>query len=146
MPTSKSLLWARLDLDGTVKHLQDDPSLKNFSKDILVQQTRTYNVLYKPTFVYPHAKFWGEANEPIFNWLYELKRIQRPLKAADFEQFGRRALSWRRPSPSSAGRCPKTPPFLPAGWKGSLAINALSGLRDAAQSERAADHSRTRVT
>ena len=49
-----------------------------------MQQTRTYNVLYKPTFVYPHAKFWGEANEPIFNWLYELKRIQHPLKAADF--------------------------------------------------------------
>ena len=85
-PMSKSLLWTRHDLDGTVKHLQDDPSLKNFTKEILVQQTRTYNNLYKPTFVYPHAKFWGEANEPIFNWLYELKRIQRPLKAADFEK------------------------------------------------------------
>ena len=81
----ESLLWTRNDLDGTVKLLQADPSLKNFSKDILIQQTRTYNDLYKPTFVYPHAKFWGEANEPIFNWLYKLKRIQRPLKAADFE-------------------------------------------------------------
>jgi len=115
----ESLLWARHDLDGTVKHLQADPSLKNFSKEILIQQTRVYNQLYKPTFVYPHAKFWGEANEPIFNWLYELKRIQNPLKAADFansvdasfmdKTFAK--LGWK---------VPKVPPFIPAEWKGSL--------------------------
>jgi sulfonate transport system substrate-binding protein len=115
----ESLLWARHDLDGTVKHLQADPSLKNFSKEILIQQTRVYNQLYKPTFVYPHAKFWGEANEPIFNWLYELKRIQNPLKAADFAKsvdssfmdktFAK--LGWK---------VPQVPPFIPEGWKGSL--------------------------
>jgi ABC-type nitrate/sulfonate/bicarbonate transport system substrate-binding protein len=115
----ESLLWARHDLAATVKHLQDDPNLKNFTRDILVQQTRTYNDLYKPTFVYPHARFWGEANEPIYNWLYEFKRIQRPLKAGDFEKsvdsrfmdktFAK--LGWTVPT---------TPPFIPAGWKGSL--------------------------
>ena len=88
----ESLLWTRHDLDGAVKHLQADPSLKNFTKDILVQQTRTYNALYKPTFVYPHAKFWGEANEPIFKWLYQHKRIQRPLKAADFANRSTRSF------------------------------------------------------
>jgi sulfonate transport system substrate-binding protein len=117
---AESLLWTRLNVDGTVKHLQDDPSLKNFSKEILTQQTRAYNLLYKPTFIYPHAKFWGEANEPIFTWLFQQKRIQRPLKAADFEQsvdarfmektFGK--LGWA---------VPKTPPFLPPNWQGSLA-------------------------
>jgi sulfonate transport system substrate-binding protein len=115
----ESLLWARHDLDATVRHLQADPSLKNFTKEILVQQTRVYNNFYKPTFVYPHPKFWGEANEPIFKWLYELKRIQRPLKAADFAQsvdssfmdktFAK--LGWK---------VPERPPFIPADWKGSL--------------------------
>ena len=28
----ESLLWARHDLDGAVKHLQADPSLKNFTQ------------------------------------------------------------------------------------------------------------------
>src|SRR6516165_1430389 len=79
----EALLWSRLYLDKTVQLLQDDPSLKNFTKGILTQQTRVYNSLYKPTFVYPHAKFWGEANAPIFKWLYQFKRIQRPLTATD---------------------------------------------------------------
>ena len=112
---AESLLWTRHNIDGTVKHLQDDPSLKNFSKEILTQQTRTYNELYKPTFIYPHAKFWGEANEPIFIWLFQLKRIQRPLKAADFAQSVD-ASSWTRPSPSSGGQFrSRRPSCRPAG-------------------------------
>lgn len=115
----EALLWSRHDLNATVKLLQADPSLKNFSHDILVQQTRTYNEFYKPTFVYLHPMFWGEANEPIFNWLYEFKRIQHPLKAADFAKsvdtrfmdktFAK--LGWA---------VPQQPPFIPAGWTGKL--------------------------
>lgn len=116
---AESLLWARNDLEGTVKHLQADPSLKNFSKDILVQQTRTYNLLYKPTFIYPHAKFWGDANEPIFNWLHQLKRIQRPLKSADFAKSV--DASYMDKTFAKLGwAVPKQPPFIPAGWKGQL--------------------------
>jgi ABC-type nitrate/sulfonate/bicarbonate transport system substrate-binding protein len=116
----EALLWTRLNLDATVKLLQEDPSLKNFSKEILTQQTHAYNLLYKPTFAYPHAKFWGQANEPIFLWLFQQKRIQRPLKAGDMEAsidarfmektFGK--LGWA---------VPKEPPFLPAGWNHDLA-------------------------
>lgn len=115
----EALLWSRLKLDATVKLLQADPSLKNFTKDILTQQTRVYNVLYKPTFVYPHAKFWGDANELIFNWLYELKRIQHPLKSADFAKSV--DASFMDKTFAKLGwAVPKTPPFIPAGWKGSL--------------------------
>ena len=117
---AESLLWTRLNLEGTVKHLQDDPSLKNFSKEILTQQTHTYNVLYKPTFIYPHAKFWGEANEPIFIWLFQQKRIQRPLKAADFEQSVD-ARFMEKTFSKLGWAVPKAPPFLPANWQGSLA-------------------------
>ena len=132
----ESLLWTRHNVKGTVKHLQDDPSLKNFSQDILIQQTRTYNALYKPTFVYPHAKFWGEANEPIFIWLFELKRIQRPLKAADFansvdapfmdKTFAK--LGWKFPK-----HLHSCPPTGRAHW-----INSLSGICHADQSQTAA--------
>lgn len=114
----ESVLWTRLNLDATVKYLQEDPGLKNYSKEILTQQTRLYNLLYKPTFAYQHAKFWGEAYEPIFDWLLKQKRLQRQLTVADFEKavdasfmertFGK--LGWA---------VPKAPPFLPEGWTGS---------------------------
>jgi len=115
----EALLWSRLYLDKTVQLLQDDPSLKNFTKGILTQQTRVYNSLYKPTFVYPHAKFWGEANAPIFKWLYQFKRIQRPLTATDFE----RSVDPRfidKTFDKLGWVVPKTPPFIPANWTGSL--------------------------
>lgn len=116
----EALLWSRLNIDKTVQLLKEDPSLRHFTKSILLQQTKLYNLMYKPTFAYPHAMFWGEANEPIFDWLYKLKRIQHPLKAKDFaaavdasfmaKTFGK--LGWA---------VPKRPPFLPANWAGSLA-------------------------
>ena len=123
----------------------EDPSLKNFSKEILTQQTRTYNLLYKPTFIYPHAKFWGEANEPIFIWLFQQKRIQRPLKGTDFEQsvdarfmektFGK--LGWASSEDTA----------FPAGkLAGLIGQDALPGLHDAHQSQGAARSSRTRAT
>ena len=64
------------------------------------------------------SQFWGEVNEPIFKWLYEQKRITRPLTAQDFakavdSRFMQRTfakLGWN---------VPKEPPFLPVGWKGS---------------------------
>lgn len=117
---AESLLWTRMNVDGTVKHLQQDPSLKNFSKEILTQQTYTYNVLYKPTFIYPHAKFWGEANEPIFNWLHQQKRIQRPLKAADMaDSIDARFMT--KTFEKLGWAVPKDPPFLPPNWQGNLA-------------------------
>ena len=65
--------------------------LKNFSKEILLQQVKAYSNLYKPTNIYPHAQFWGAVNESIFKWLYEQKRLTRPLP--------------RSPRPGSPARC-----------------------------------------
>src|SRR5207302_982961 len=60
----------------------------------------------------------GKIIDAIFKWLYEQKRITRPLTAQDFakavdSRFMQRTfakLGWN---------VPKEPPFLPAGWKGS---------------------------
>ncbi len=117
---AEATLWIRLYPGKAAQLKSEDPMLKNFSKQILQQQVDAYSNLYKPTNIYPHAQFWGAVNETIFNWLYEQKRITRPLKAKDFvaavdERFMRRTferLGWA---------VPKQPPFIPAGWKGDPA-------------------------
>ena len=117
---AEATLWTRRYPDKAADLMAEDPSLKNFSKTILLQQIHAYNNLYKPTNIYPHGQFWGSVNETIFNWLYEQKRITQPLKAKDFvaavdERFMKKTfekLGWA---------IPKQPPFIPAGWKGDPA-------------------------
>ncbi|MEP7057129.1 MAG: hypothetical protein ABI809_05095, partial [Caldimonas sp.] len=114
---AEATLWTRLNPDKAAALMAEDPNLKNYSKEILLQQVHAYSNLYKPTSIYPLAEFYGQVNEPIFKWLYEYKRITRPLTGADFaaavdERFMRNTfaqLGWA---------VPKTAPFLPAGWKG----------------------------
>lgn len=115
----EATLWIRANPEKAADMMAADPNLKNFPKATLLQQIKAYNLLYKPTYVYPHAKFWGEANEPIFNWLHQQKRIQNPLKGKDFEaavddRFLKNTfakLGWA---------VPKQPVFLPAGWSHPL--------------------------
>lgn len=117
---AEATLWIRLNPEKAADLMAEDPSLKNFSKAILLQQIRAYNNLYKPTHIYPHAQFWGAVNETIFTWLHGQKRITQPLKAKDFaaavdEKYMRRTfekLGWA---------VPRQPPFIPAGWKGDPA-------------------------
>jgi sulfonate transport system substrate-binding protein len=114
---AEATLWTRLNPEKAAALMAEDPNLKNYSKEILLQQVNAYSNLYKPTNIYPHAEFYGKVNEPIFKWLYEAKRLTRPLVAADFvgavdERFMRKTfdkLGWT---------VPKAPPFLPAGWSG----------------------------
>jgi sulfonate transport system substrate-binding protein len=114
---AEATLWIRLNPDKAAALMAEDPNLKNYSKEILLQQIHAYDNLYKPTSIYPHAQFYGQVNEPIFKWLYEYKRITRPLTAADFvaavdERFMKTTfgkLGWT---------IPKAPPYLPADWKG----------------------------
>lgn len=115
----EATLWIRAYPEKAADMMAEDPNLKNFPKGTLLQQIKAYNLLYKPTYVYPHAKFWGEANEPIFTWLYQQKRIQNPLKGKDFEaavdaSFVAKTfdkLGWN---------VPKQPVFLPANWSHPL--------------------------
>ncbi len=114
---AEAILWTRLNPEKAAALMGEDPNLKNYTKDILLQQVRAYNNLYKPTHIFPHGEFYGQVNEPIFKWLYEYKRITRPLTAADFvaavdDRFMRTTfgkLGWA---------VPKLPPYLPAGWQG----------------------------
>ncbi|MBU6493099.1 MAG: ABC transporter substrate-binding protein [Burkholderiales bacterium] len=114
----EATLWTRLHPRQAAQLMSEDPQLRNYSKTLLLQQIEAYNNLYKPTYVYPNGAFWGAANETIFKWLYQNKRIEHPLTAKDFEaavdpQFMDKTfekLGWARPA---------QPPFIPAHWSGS---------------------------
>lgn len=114
---AEATLWTRMYPEKAAALMAEDPNLKNYSKDILLQQIRAYNNLYKPTNIFPDGEFYGKVNEPIFKWLHDAKRITRPLKAEDFaaavdDRFMRRTfekLGWA---------VPKRPPYLPANWSG----------------------------
>lgn len=113
----EAVLWTRLYPEKAAELMAQDPNLRHYSKSILLQQIMAYNNLYKPTQVYPFDQFWGAVNEAIFDWLYEQKRITRPLKAHDFaasvdKRFMDatfKKLGWA---------IPQQPPFLPKGWRG----------------------------
>lgn len=117
---AESVLWMRRNPQGAVDFTAQEPSTKLFPKSILLQQIEAYNNFYKPTYAYPHAEFWGEANAGLFKWMYEQKRISRPLSAKDFAasvdaRFMKRTferLGWTVPT---------QPPFIPKGWTGSVA-------------------------
>jgi len=112
-------LWIRKNPDAAVTVMQEDPNLKNFSKEILRQQITAYNLMYKPTYLYPLPMFWGRANEPIYNWLYQNKRIQNNLKAVDFA----RAVETRfmdKTFEKLGWAIPKVPPCLPANWNAPM--------------------------
>ncbi len=115
--TLEAAQWTRKNPQKAVEFMAEDPTLKNYSKQLLLQQVQAYNNLYKPTYIYPHAEFWGKVNEPIFKWLHEQKRISRPLNARDFvdavdQRFMRQSFA------KVGWAVPAQPPFLPAGWKG----------------------------
>lgn len=114
---AEATLWIRLYPEKAAQLMTEDPSLKNYPKALLLQQVKAYNNLYKPTYIYPHAQFWGAANEPIFKWLYEHKRIEQRMSAKDFAA----AVDARFMDKSFAKLgwiVPKQPPFIPADWQG----------------------------
>ena len=116
---AEATLWIRKNPDAAVDVMQEDPNLKNYSKEILRQQISAYNLLYKPNYIYPIPVFWGRANEPIYTWLYENKRIQNKLTGIDFA----RAVDTRFMDKTfeKLGWATITrPPFLPATWSAPM--------------------------
>lgn len=114
----EATLWQRLYPKKAAALMQEDPNLKNYSDTLLLNQVKLYSNLYKPTYVYPNAAFWGAVNGNIFNWLHQNKRISRPLTAQDF--IGAVDARFMEKTFQKLGwAIPKQPPFIPKNWQGS---------------------------
>lgn len=115
----EATLWIRLNPEKAADFLAEEPTLKAYKRELHLQQTQLYNNLYKPTYVYPFAQFWGAENERIAAWLKQNNRLQKTLTARDYAaafapQFMDRTfakLGWKVPA---------QPPFLPKDWQGAI--------------------------
>jgi sulfonate transport system substrate-binding protein len=115
----EATLWIRLETEKAADLLAAEPMLKSYGRELLLQQTKLYNNLYKPTYSYPFAQFWGAEDARIAKWLKDRNRITKALSAQDYadsfdERFMRKTyerLGWTIPS---------KPAFIPADWPGEI--------------------------
>ena len=118
---AEATLWIRLNPEKAADLMAEDPSLKNFSKAILLQQIRAYNNLYKPTHIYPHAAFWGErSTRPSSSGCTGRTASRGRWRQRTSPTRWTRA-TWTAPSPSSAGRCRSSRPSSRPGGKATRA-------------------------
>jgi sulfonate transport system substrate-binding protein len=108
-------LWLRLHPDRVVDAMVALPELRGFSRRLLRQQVEEYNLLYKPTYMFPLGRFWGMQNQDVAMWLHLQGRLKRPLVRKDYEAVYAPAvmaqvydmLGWK---------VPVLPPYIPPGW------------------------------
>ncbi|MBY0438365.1 MAG: NrtA/SsuA/CpmA family ABC transporter substrate-binding protein [Burkholderiales bacterium] len=116
---AESQLWIRLNPERTVDALLQDPNLKLVPRTLLAQQVAEYNNQFKPTYLYPHTSFWFRENDRTVNWLYETKRMKTPLLEKEFQAVFRPDFM-ERTFNRLGWRVPAQPPFIPAGWTGTV--------------------------
>ena len=115
----EATLWIRLNPDKAADLLAAEPMLKTFGKELLLQQTKLYNNLYKPTYSYPFAAMWGEEDARIAKWLKERNRLTKALTANDYEaSFDTRFME--KTYQKLGWKIPTRAPFLPPNWSGKI--------------------------
>ena len=115
----EATLWIRLNPDKAADLLAAEPTLKTFGKELLLQQTKLYNNLYKPTYSYPFAAMWGEEDARIAKWLKERNRLTKALTANDYEaSFDTRFME--KTYQKLGWKIPTRAPFLPPNWSGKI--------------------------
>jgi len=115
----EATLWIRLNPDKAADLLAAEPMLKTFGKELLLQQTKLYNNLYKPTYSYPFAAMWGEEDARIAKWLKERNRLTKALTANDYEaSFDTRFME--KTYQKLGWKIPTRAPFLPLNWPGKI--------------------------
>ncbi|MBS0446325.1 MAG: hypothetical protein JSR59_10290 [Proteobacteria bacterium] len=76
-------------------------------------------VRYKPTMTYAFPEFWATEDEQVTRWLADTGRIQRALPKAELvAAFDPRFLA--NTYAKLGWKVPTEPPWLPAGWKGTV--------------------------
>jgi ABC-type nitrate/sulfonate/bicarbonate transport system substrate-binding protein len=108
-------LLIRLQPEKTAAAMNASPDLKAFSKELLLAQIREYNLLYKPTYLFPLGRFFGLQNQDVAMWLHLQGKLKKPLTREDYEAFFApgpmekvfATLGWKVPT---------LPPYVDAEW------------------------------
>jgi sulfonate transport system substrate-binding protein len=114
---TESSLFIRQNPQKATEDQLANPSMKRYDPDMLLQQTKIYNNMYKPTYLYPHADFWGEVSETVGVWLKRNNRLKRDLSAADYAK-GYAPEFMAKTFAKLRWKVPEKPIFLPKGWTG----------------------------
>jgi ABC-type nitrate/sulfonate/bicarbonate transport system substrate-binding protein len=80
-------LLIRMAPEKTAEAMAASPDLKAFSRELLLVQIREYNLLYKPTYLYPLGRFFGLQNQDVAMWLHLQGKLKKPLVREDYEAF-----------------------------------------------------------
>jgi ABC-type nitrate/sulfonate/bicarbonate transport system substrate-binding protein len=108
-------LWLRANPNKAVDGMVAMPDFKALPRELLAAQIKEYNLLYKPTYMYPLGRFWGVQNQDIALWLKLNGRIQRDLDRAEYEKFF--APQFMQSVFATLGwRTPILPPFIAEDW------------------------------
>jgi sulfonate transport system substrate-binding protein len=117
----EATLWIRLYPEKAAAFLVEEPTLKAYGLPLLLQQTKLYNNLYKPTASYPFSAFYGRENARIAAWLKARNRITRALTPEDYEAAF--DASFMKKTYEKLGwKVPRKPPFLTVGWIGKPGV------------------------
>jgi ABC-type nitrate/sulfonate/bicarbonate transport system substrate-binding protein len=108
-------LWLRKYPDKGLAAMVKMPEFSSFTPAVLKSQISQYNLLYKPTYMYPLGQFWGGQNQDIALWLSLMGRLNKILTARDYENYFEDKFMKKIYS-SLGWKIPSIPPFIPAGW------------------------------
>lgn len=108
-------LWVRHNPDQAARTMAERADMATLPLALLRQQISEYNLLYKPTYMFPLGRFWGVQNQDVALWLHINGKIKRNLSRSDFEEFfvagpmtdTYKTLGWK---------VPLLPPFIGRDW------------------------------
>lgn len=78
-------LWLRSAPDKVAKFMAQQPQMAGLPESLLRQQIDEYNLLYKPSYMYPLGRFWGTQNQDVALWLSIHGKLKRALTRSDFD-------------------------------------------------------------
>jgi ABC-type nitrate/sulfonate/bicarbonate transport system substrate-binding protein len=108
-------LLIRLNPDRAADAMAAREEMKAFPRSLLLKQINEYNLLYKPSYMYPLGAFWGAQNQDVAMWLHLQGKLKKPLKTADYE-----AVFYDKPMQEVFAqlgwKVPLVPPYIPSNW------------------------------
>ena len=115
----EATLYVRFDTEKAVDmYYSDDRVSSVYPRDLFVQQTKKYLILYKPGYRYIHSDFWSAQDVVVAKSQYEKHRMPRLLSVDDMKAAY--AADYMAKSLGKVGfAVPEHPVFLPAGWNGT---------------------------